>query len=100
MLGVFRGPAGVEERPLAGGQRARVPHCPFLGTREPDPAIQRIPIALQHLPCAGGLGEFAVQAAPFAVFVQPVPQSRPRRDQRLVRNLHAVLVQGDQPRRH
>ncbi len=49
-------------------------------------------------PGAGGIGQLPVVAQPLPVRVDPLAQPRPARDERLVGELHSVVVGDQQPR--
>ena len=60
-----------------------------------DTARQR---PAQAFPFAGGIGEMAMHSQPLPVLHEPLVQALPFADQRFMRHLGAVLVQGDQAR--
>lgn len=67
---------------------------------EPGAAVQRGGVAALALPCGGGVGQLLVQQQSGAVGVDPVAQARPGVQQRFVRDLDGVAVEGDQPGSH
>jgi hypothetical protein len=68
------------------------------GQRQPGATVEDAGVVLQFLPDRGGLGQLPVGPQRAAAFLDPFPQPWPGSDQRLVGQLNAILVGGEQPR--
>ncbi|MDQ1014141.1 hypothetical protein QFZ43_000690 [Streptomyces afghaniensis] len=90
-------PGRTALRPNPPGEApVRLPCEQFLRPRQPRPPVQRTRVAFQLLPAASRLAEPALCAQAVAALLDPAGQAWPPGDQRLVRQLHRVTVQGDQ----
>ncbi len=95
-LAAAGGGAGGEERGLAAGQLPRPVGEQLLGLRQPAAPVERAGVAVQLLPAVRGLGEPAQGAHPLAVLLDPAVQPGPGGEQRLVREVDDVVVEGEQ----
>ena len=86
--------AGGEKCPLRGREVGVGSMRPFHRLREPDTAIQLAVGSLEAVPTVGRRGEVAEDALTFDVVVQPLTQSGPGPDQRLVGQLDNAFVAG------
>ena len=90
----------LEEIPLSGGQLVVRCSRPVEGRAEPGPAVQLVVRAAAALPLLGGRRQVPADGAPGGVVVQPSGQSGPPGQQRLVRDIEPLAVEGQQPTRH
>ena len=95
-LGVARGAAGVEERVGQVGEPDVGAGAPLERGRERRAAVQQVGIAVLRVPHGGGLRDALAHAEVVAALVDPVAQPRPRVDQRLVHDLDAAVVDGQE----
>jgi len=87
-------PAGRQERAFGVVERLGRPVLPRGQAGTP---VQQTLVSFVVFPVAGGFGEPAVKPVSFAVVGQPVMQAGPVLDEGLVRDLHTVLSERDQP---
>ncbi|MDQ3153259.1 MAG: hypothetical protein M3R63_16600 [Actinomycetota bacterium] len=73
---------------------------PLSNDSEPPPAIQVSRVTVRFAPVAGGLIKLAMRCQTYPVTVKPTAKPRPGDQQRVVADLHAIPVDGDQPPIH
>ena len=95
-LAVGLGAALVEERALGRVELAPVRCAPVRRRGQAGAAVELGGVAPAGLPLAGRDGEVVMQAPALGVLGDPVAQARPLAQQRLVRDLDAVLRERDE----
>ncbi len=88
---------GFHELPLQGVHLVLMVQRPHLHLRQARAAVENIRLMPLGRPFLGRVREVTMQPQALAVIFKPAPQGRPFPYQRLVRHLHRILGQGDQP---
>ena len=90
----------LEELALPGGQLVDRAGGPVEGRAQPGAAVQLVVRAAAALPLLRGRRQVPADGAPGGVVLQPPGQARPSGQQRFVRDVEPLAVEGQQPPRH